>query len=145
VSDRLLGRLGDAVVALPALVLEFDRLEGDRVGVGVEVGERLVLGDPAAQQLVGERGLAGLVVDLDDDVLAEVLERASAPRPAPKFQTLAAQRSKSRSWVTPRSRVTASNSVRPGDLRDELGSPPSRWRTTSVVRLRPLTLLMPAT
>ena len=49
------------------------------------------------------------------------------------------------SWVTPRSSVIASYSVRPGDLRLELGSPPSRCFTTSVVRFSALTLLTPAT
>ena len=39
----------------------------------------------------------------------------------------------------------ASYSVRPGDLRVVLGSPPSRCFTTSVVRLSMLTLLTPAT
>src|SRR3954447_20575332 len=69
----------------------------------------------------------------------------SAPRPAPKFQTLAAHCSNSTSWVTPRSSVIASNSERPGDLRDVLGSPPSRCLTTSVVRFSIETLLTPAT
>ena len=41
----------------------------------------------------------------------------SAPRPEPKFQTLFAHFSNSVSWVTPRSSVIASYSVRPGDLR----------------------------
>ena len=49
------------------------------------------------------------------------------------------------SWVTPRSSVIASYSVRPGDLRLLLGSPPSRCLTTSVVRFSALTLLTPAT
>src|SRR5512143_352118 len=69
----------------------------------------------------------------------------SAPNPEPKFQTLFAHCSNSVSCVTPRSRVMASYSVRPGDLRVLLGSPPSRCLTTSVVRLSELTLLMPAT
>src|ERR1700682_167856 len=69
----------------------------------------------------------------------------SAPRPAPKFQTLLAHRSNAMSCVTPRSSVMASNSVRPGDLRLVLGSPPSRCFTTSVVFFRPPTLLTPAT
>src|SRR3954463_2393099 len=69
----------------------------------------------------------------------------SDPSPAPKFQTLLAQRSNSGSYVTPRSSVIASNSVRPGAFRDELGSPPSRCFTTSVVRLSDETLLTPAT
>src|SRR4029077_11514166 len=69
----------------------------------------------------------------------------SAPRPEPKFQTLFAHFSNSASCVTPRSSVTASNSVRPGDFRLLLGSPPSRCFTTSVVRLSALHLLTPAT
>src|SRR3954471_24884757 len=77
--------------------------------------------------------------------LRKSLSEASAPRPAPKFQTLFAHFSNSGSYVTPRSSVMASNSVRPGDFRLLLGSPPSRCLTTSVVRLRALTLLTPAT
>src|SRR5215469_9109102 len=69
----------------------------------------------------------------------------SAPSPEPKFQTLLAHFSNSWSWVTPRSRVIGSYLVRPGDFRDVDGSPPSRCSTTSVVRLRPPTLLTPAT
>src|SRR5919205_2563846 len=63
----------------------------------------------------------------------------------PQFHTLFAHCSNSVSCVTPRSSVIASNSVRPGDLRLEDGSPPSRCLTTSVVRLSALTLLTPAT
>src|ERR1700761_7032347 len=69
----------------------------------------------------------------------------STPNPEPKFHTLFAHFSNSVSLVTPRSSVTASYSVRPGDLRLLLGSPPSRNFTTSVDFFRPLTLLMPAT
>ena len=58
--------------------------------------------------------------------LRKSFSELSAPSPAPRFQTLAAQRSNSVSWVTPRSSVIASNSVRPGDLRLLLGSPPCR-------------------
>src|SRR4029453_18168298 len=36
------------------------------------VGQRLELRDPAAEHLVCDRELTGLVVELDDDVLAEV-------------------------------------------------------------------------
>src|SRR5215217_1649162 len=68
-----------------------------------------------------------------------------APRPAPKSQTLLAHLSNSVSCVTPRSSVIASYSLRPGDLRLLLGSPPSRCLTTSVVRFSTPTLLMPAT
>src|SRR5215470_5602584 len=73
------------------------------------------------------------------------LRDTSAPRPLPKFHTLFAHFSNSVSCVTPRSSVIASYSVRPGDLRLDDGSPPSRCFTTSVVRFRLDTLLMPAT
>src|SRR6187455_1130763 len=77
--------------------------------------------------------------------LRKSLSETSAPRPDPKFQTLLAHCSNSLSCVTPRSKVIASYSVRPGDLRLLLGSPPSRCLTTSVVRLSMPTLLTPAT
>src|ERR687898_682779 len=63
-GEAWLGRLGHVVVALPTLVLQLECLDGDFVGVGVEVGERLVLRDPAAVDLVGDGKLPGLVVDL---------------------------------------------------------------------------------
>jgi cytochrome P450 len=47
--------------------------------------------------------------------LRKSLSDASPPAPAPKRQTLLAQRSNSTSWVTPRSRVIGSYSVRPGE------------------------------
>src|SRR3954465_12784102 len=69
----------------------------------------------------------------------------SPPAVAATFQTLLAQASNSVSWVTPRSSVTASNSVRPGDLKLVEGSPPERCLTISVVRLSTETLETPAT
>src|SRR3989337_2524689 len=77
--------------------------------------------------------------------LRKSFRETSEPAPAPKFHTLFAHASNSVSWVTPRSRVTGSYSVRPGDLWLVLGSPPSRCDTTSVVRRRALILLTPAT
>src|SRR2546425_4330869 len=77
--------------------------------------------------------------------LRKSLRETSEPSATPRFQTFRAHCSNSRSWVTPRSSVIASYSVRPGDLRLLLGSPPSRCCTTSVVRLSPPTLLTPAT
>src|SRR5512138_1171862 len=77
--------------------------------------------------------------------LRKSFKDTSAPSPEPKFHTLLAHFSNSVSCVTPRSSVIASYSVRPGDLRLLLGSPPSRCLTTSVVFLRPPTLLIPAT
>src|SRR5262245_52963019 len=77
--------------------------------------------------------------------LRKSLRETSAPRPLPKFHTLFAHCSNSMSWVTPRSMVMASYSVRPGDFRLDDGSPPSRCLTTSVVFLSPPHLLTPAT
>src|SRR5215472_13505625 len=77
--------------------------------------------------------------------LRKSLSETSRPNPAPRSQTLLAHFSNSVSCVTPRSSVMGSYSVRPGDLRLLLGSPPSRCLTTSVVRLSPPTLLTPAT
>src|SRR5688500_20255064 len=77
--------------------------------------------------------------------LRKSFNETSAPRPEPKFHTLFDHFSNSVSCVTPRSSVIGSNSVRPGDLRLVLGSPPSRCLTASVVRLSALTLLTPAT
>src|SRR5262249_10829211 len=74
-GQHRLARLGHFDVALPALVFELDVLDRNRVRVGVEIGRGLVLGHPAAEHLVRERELPGFVVDLDDDVLAEILER----------------------------------------------------------------------
>ena len=91
-------------------------LDRDGVGVGVEVGQRLVLGDPAAVDLVGERELAGLVVDLDDDVLAEVLQRDLRAQAGAVVPDLVRPLLELASWVTPRSSVIGSYSVRPGRL-----------------------------
>src|SRR5580693_1147695 len=77
--------------------------------------------------------------------LRKLASETSAPRPAPKFHTRPAQSLKAISCVRPRSSVSASNLLRPGDLWDVDGSPPSRCSTTSVVRFRPDTLLQPRT
>src|SRR5262249_30306671 len=79
-GEAWLRRLQDAVVPLPALVLELEVLDRDGVGVRVEVGDRLELRHPAAVDQVGDRRLAGLVEDLDDHVLAEVLQRHLRPQ-----------------------------------------------------------------
>src|SRR5215471_1066622 len=77
--------------------------------------------------------------------LRKSLSEVSRPRPELKFHTLLAQRSNSRSCVTPRSSVMASYLLRPGALRAVDGSPPSRCSMTSVVRLSEELLHTPAT
>jgi hypothetical protein len=62
------------VVPLPTLVLQLDVLDRDGIAVGVEVGQGLIFRDPAAIDLIGQGQLAGLVVHLNDYVLAEVFE-----------------------------------------------------------------------
>src|SRR6266852_4530451 len=81
VEARLRG-LDHGVIALPALVLELEVLDGDRIGVGVQIGQRLILRRPAAEYLIRDDELAGLVEELDDDVLAEVLEGNLASKTA---------------------------------------------------------------
>src|SRR5574337_733995 len=87
-AEARFGRLGHADVALPTLVLELQVLDRHRVGVGVQVRHRLVLGHPAAIQLVGQRELARLVVDLQDQILAEVLQRDLGAEPRPEIPYL---------------------------------------------------------
>src|SRR5260370_18842476 len=75
--------------------------------------------------------------------LRKSLSDTSCPSFTPYCQTLFPHCSNSFSCVTPRSRVIASYSVRPGVLRLDLGSPPSRYLTTSVSRFLPLPLFTP--
>src|SRR6266540_1477001 len=80
--------------------------------------------------------------------LRKSFSETSLPEPAPVVPicyTLFIHLANSGSWETPCSMLKASYSVRPGDLRLLLGSPPSRCLTTSVVRLSALHLLTPAT
>jgi hypothetical protein len=51
---------------VPSLILQFQPSDGDGIGVGVEIGEWLILGDPAAEHLPGEHQLAGFIVQFDD-------------------------------------------------------------------------------
>src|SRR5262249_28625121 len=69
--EASLRRLGHLDIALPAFVLELDVLDRDRVGARVQVRQRLILRYPAAVHLIGQGELAGFVVELDRDVLAE--------------------------------------------------------------------------
>src|SRR5262249_29757533 len=43
-SEGRLGRLGHFLIALPTFVFELDVLDGDGVGVGVKIRQRLILG-----------------------------------------------------------------------------------------------------
>jgi hypothetical protein len=62
------------LVAIPTFVFQLERLNRYRVGVRIEVGKRLELGNPASKDLIGQHKLTGFVVDLDDDIFAEILE-----------------------------------------------------------------------
>src|SRR5262245_18812968 len=73
-GERRLGRLGYFVVALPSFVFQLERLDGNGVRIGIEFRLRLKLRGPAAENLVGDRELAGFIVHLDNDVLAKILE-----------------------------------------------------------------------
>jgi len=55
-------------------------LDGDRVGVGVEIRQGLVFGDPAAVDLVGDDQLTSLVINLQVEVFAEISERYFRPK-----------------------------------------------------------------
>jgi len=50
-------------------------LDGDLGIIRIQFGESLVFGNPAAENLLSQHELAGLVVELKDDVLAKVLKR----------------------------------------------------------------------
>ena len=50
-------------------------LNGDGVGIGVQVRKGLIFRDPAAVHLVSDGQLTRFVVQLDDDVFAEIFER----------------------------------------------------------------------
>src|SRR5690349_3866498 len=60
-NKRWFTRLFDFVIALPAFVLELDRLDGDGVGVGIEIGERLKFRNPGAKNLVADGELSRFV------------------------------------------------------------------------------------
>src|SRR5215469_10604129 len=73
-AERGFRGFSDGKIALPTFVLQLDMLNGYRIGVGIEIREGLVLGDPTAMNVVGNRLLACLVIYLQDDILAEVLQ-----------------------------------------------------------------------
>src|ERR1041384_5257758 len=68
-------RLAQRKVVLPALVLQLNVLEGDRVAARIEIGKRLILGDPAAMHDVAMYRLAFLVQQFDANLFAEIFQR----------------------------------------------------------------------
>src|SRR5262245_46193218 len=74
-------RFLDVVIALPAFVLELDVLDRDCISVGVEIAQGLKFRNPGAKDLVAQRKLSSLVIDVDDDVLAKILERNFRAQP----------------------------------------------------------------
>ena len=145
IVEGRLERFRNGGIALPAFVLEDDQLNGDGSGVGVQLRERLVFRDPAPEDLVREGLLSCLVEKVENDVLAKIREGHLGTRSGMQRPNLVGPLFELEIVCSPRSRIIASYSVRPGDLRLELGSPPSRCFTTSVVRFKGLTLEMPAT
>src|SRR6266481_2540418 len=75
VGEGRLTRLGDFDVALPTLIFQFDVLNGDGVGVCVEISERLKFGNPTPIDLVSNHELASLVIDFEEDIFTKILER----------------------------------------------------------------------
>src|SRR5262245_21513397 len=72
--ERGFDRLLNARIALPAFILKFNMLDRHGIGVGVEIRQCLKLGDPTTVYLVRNDQLARFVVELNNDVLAKILE-----------------------------------------------------------------------
>src|SRR5260370_1135104 len=76
--DRCEARLcwfGDRVVPLPSLVLQLDVLDSHSIRIRIEIRQSLILRNPCAIDLVADGQLSGLVVEVDDKVLAKIFER----------------------------------------------------------------------
>src|SRR5262249_16333537 len=63
VSQARLREVANGGVALETLVFQLYVLDGDGIRIGIEVGQRLIFRDPAAENLVGNPQLPRLVVD----------------------------------------------------------------------------------
>src|SRR6266511_2799564 len=59
-------------------------LDRNCIGVGIQIWQRYKFRNPAPVNLVRQRDLAGFVVHLEDDVLAEILQRYLGPESAAK-------------------------------------------------------------
>ena len=68
------GGFGHFEVALPTFVFQFEGLDGDSVGTGIEFGHGLVFGYPTTIDFVGKGQLPGLVIHFDDEVFAKIFE-----------------------------------------------------------------------
>jgi hypothetical protein len=60
------------LVVLPAFILRRNTLNGDRIRVGVEIRQYFIFWDPTAIDLIRKDELSGLVVEVKNDVFAEV-------------------------------------------------------------------------
>jgi hypothetical protein len=76
-------RLSNGHVALPAFVLQNKLFESDISCIRIKVRQGPVFGRPAAVHLIGNHNLAGLVDQLDQDVLSKIrprfLDQAATP------------------------------------------------------------------
>jgi hypothetical protein len=114
------------MVSFPTFIFQLDLLNSDSSRIGVEVGKYLIFRNPASVNFVGENELSGLIVDLQSEVFAEVSKGnfcAWAGAKAPDFVGPVFEFRIVRNTALERDRAY---SVRPGDLRLVLGSPPSR-------------------
>src|SRR5260370_12899391 len=75
-----LRRLLYAYIPIPSFVFELDVLDGYRVGVRVEIGERLVFRNPASVDVIRKHQLPSFVVYLQDNGFAEILEGNLGPQ-----------------------------------------------------------------
>src|SRR5215208_257419 len=73
----------------PTLILQRKDLDGHGVGASVQLGQRLILRDPAAVDFVGQGQLAGFVVYFDGYVPAETLERGLCAKTGANIPDLA--------------------------------------------------------
>src|SRR5713101_7763750 len=82
-------RLTGIRVTFPAFVLQFYMLDSYGVGISIEVGKRLVFGDPTIIDCVGDCELTSLVVHFNCDIPAEILERDFTAQSSPIVPYLA--------------------------------------------------------
>src|SRR5271166_5066140 len=74
-------RFRDRYVALPTFVFELNVLNRYRSGVGIQIRHSLILGNPAAINLVRDYFLSGFVKQIQNHVFAEVRQRHLRTQP----------------------------------------------------------------